>query len=552
MDITLLHPWVLILFLIYPILLYILSHFGKKRVFANVAILKRVSSKSISIEKILYPLILLLLLLTLSYPIKKSNIKVSIRSSQDILLLLDASASMRDDNRFKEAKKILLDFLDKRVGDRVGLVVFGDRAYIASPLTSDISSIKVVIKALRAGVAGGRDTSLYEALYLGSKLFDNSKRLKSIILLTDGIDTIKDMPISVPINRLRSRDIRLYAVGVGNDYREDILKQLVGSNGRVFNAKSSKELKDIYKQINILQSSQSIKREVYTIEPLYRYTLSLALIFMLILFFRLSSASAKVLALSLFFALLALLFPNRYIDRVSNNSKAIAIILDISQNMRVKDIPPNRFEYAISRVKELIDDLDNSYNIALMAFDNRAYLISPPTKDKEVLKSKIEHLKIKLNQKPNAMIDAILYADKLLKGYRSSKIALFTSSKLDINQLDRVKKIDTPISIYAISTLKGGAIPKDDGSFLEDKNGVVLSYLDPNLADISSLSGGVFASFNQGVRAWREFKKSLISSSSLSLDSAEQNSREIIYILIILSIIFLLLSKAYPYIKADR
>ena len=220
--------------------------------------------------------------------------------------------------------------------------------------------------------------------------------------------------------------------------------------------------------------------------------------------------------------------------------------------MRVKDIPPNRFGYAINRVKELIDDLDNSYNIALMAFDNRAYLISPPTKDREVLKSKIEHLKVKLTQNSNAMIDTILYADKLLKGYKSAKIALFTSSKLDINQLDRVKKIDTPISIYAISTLKGGAIPKDDGLFLEDRDGVVISYLDTNLADISSLSGGVFVSFNQGVRAWREFKKSLISSSSLSLDSAEQNSREIIYILIILSIIFLLLSKAYPYIKADR
>ncbi len=550
MSIGLLYPWVLLLFFIYPIFIYLLSKFGNKRIFGNFEMLKRVSSKSLSIDRFLYPLIFFLLLLSISYPIKEGSVEVAQKSSRDILLLLDSSASMREDNRFEVAKKILLRFLDKREDDRVGLVVFGDRAYIASALSSDIKAVKSIIKSLKAGVAGGRDTALYEALYLGATLFDNSNRQKSIILLTDGIDTIKDMPLEVAKAKLKSKNITLFAVGVGSDYKKSILEQLAGSKDRVFTAKSSNQLKSIYDTINLLQSSKNIKKRVKTIKPIYRYPLILATVLMIVLLFQIKEK--KILLISILFALLAIFYPNSYITKKSLKDKALAIVMDISQNMRVKDIPPNRFEYQLSRAKELIDESINRYDIALMAFDNQIYLISPPTGDKKALESKIEHLKVKLNKNSDAMIDTLKYTAKILQRYKEPKIVLFTASKLDINELDKIKNIKVPISVYAISSLKGGVIPKDDGTFLEDSSGkVVISYLDTNLANIASLTGGVFGSFVDGVEGWQRLKDAL-NSTYISVDKVKEGDRGFLFIFIVVSILFLLLAKAYPFIKASR
>lgn len=550
---TLIYPWVLLLFIIYPLFIYILSKFGTKRVFGNLAMLRRVSDRSISIERILYPIILFLILLTAGYPVRVGSEEVSIKSSRDILLLLDASSSMREDRRFEVAKEILSEFIKSRQGDRVGLVVFGDRAYTASPLSRDISGIEMILKSLKTGVAGGRDTALYEAIYLGIGLFDKSgDRPKSIVLLTDGIDTIKDMPLDVARQRLKSRGIKLYAIGIGSDYRKDVLQSLAkSSGGAIFTAQSSKELRDIYNKINLMQSSSVVKKRVDRVESLYRYPLILALLLMVIVLFRVEDW--RFISLSMLFAFLALLYPKSYIDKHIPKDKALAVVLDISRDMRVRDIPPNRYGYAISRVKELIYSLPVGYSIALMAFDDRVYLISPPTDDKEALMSKIVHLRVKLDREGSALMDSLILSSKLLKRYRDKKIVLITSSLVDNRQLDRVKGIDIPISVYGVATLKGGGVPGDEGAYMEDSRGrVIISYLDTKLEDIASHTGGVFGSFDEGVDGWRRIKESLYTTQTLSSKGLQEDSRGILWILLALSGIFLLLSRGYPYIKAIR
>ncbi len=550
---TLIYPWVLLLFVLYPLFIYIVSKFGTKRVFGNLAMLRRVSDRSISIEKILYPLILFLILLTASYPVRVGSEEVSIKSSRDILFLLDASSSMREDKRFEVAKEILSEFIKSRQGDRVGLVVFGDRAYTASPLSRDISGIEMILKSLKTGVAGGRDTALYEAIYLGIGLFEKSgDRPKSIVLLTDGIDTIKDMPLDVARQKLKSRGIKLYAIGIGSDYRKDILQSLAeSSGGAIFTAQSSKELRDIYNKINLMQSSSVVKKRVDRVESLYRYPLILALLLMVIVLFRVDDW--RFISLSMLFAFLALLYPKSYIDKHTTKDKALAVVLDISRDMRVRDIPPNRYGYVISRVKELIYSLPPSYAIALMAFDDRVYLISPPTDDKDALMSKIVHLRVKLDREGSALVDSLILSSKLLKRYRDKKIVLITSSLVDNRQLDRVKGIDIPISVYGVATLKGGGVPSDEGAYMEDSRGrVIISYLDTKLADIASHTGGVFSSFDEGVDGWRRIKDSLYTTQTLSSKGLQDDSRGILWILLALSGIFLLLSRGYPYIKAIR
>lgn len=538
MSITLIYPWVLILIFIYPILISLLSKIAPKRVFGNFKLLKKVKKNSISIDRVLFILILFCLLVALAYPVKKGVQKISITKGRDILILLDASNSMRDDNRFEVAKKILLDFIDKRDGDRVGLVVFGDRAYVASPLSSDLKSIKTILKHLRAGVAGGRDTALYEAIYMGANLFDNKESKKSIILLTDGVDTIKDMPIDVAVAKLKQKNITLYAIGVGNDYKKDILKKLA-NNGATFSADSSDKLANIYNQIDALHKRVVVKKSISNIKPLYKYPLVVAIILMIILLVKYKNIN---LILAILFAILALIVPVGYTQQNSIHSKkALAIVLDISWNMRAKDIYPNRWIYAKSRLNELIDTISD-IDIALVAFDNRVYLISPATKDKEAIESKLNHLNPAMDRDGKALIDAISWSNKLLDRYKDKNILVITASKIDKLDISKIKDIKSRVYIYAVATLTGATIKDKEGRFIEDNQGVVVSYLDTKLKQITSITKGLFRSINDGVNGFRDIESRLSNYKSFDIQLLNDN-KIASFIFIILATIFTIFAR---------
>ena len=103
----------------------------------------------------------------------------------------------------------------------------------------------------------------------------------------------------------------------------------------------------------------------------------------------------------------------------------LVIALDISAQMDKKDIYPNRFEYAKTKIKELLKQL-NAQNTALILFDKNAYLISPPTKDYNSLIYLLDHTDIKeLKRSPKSDIqNMITSAKKLVK---NPKIVIFTS-----------------------------------------------------------------------------------------------------------------------------
>ncbi len=248
-----------------------------------------VRSKQILLN-LLRVLILSLLIIGLSSPVKTEEIILDNSKGHEISLILDASGSMNRFDKFKTVKAIMIDFISKRKTDKLALSVFADFAYTVVPLTYDKKSVIKMLDNIEIGVAGRRKTALYEALFLSSKLFNNSKSKERIaILLTDGKDNTDSVPLDMAIERAKDNKIKVYTVAVGDkkDYNAEVLKYIANSTGaKFFSANSYESIQNIYKQINQLEKSE-ININKYDKKTYYfHYPLTLALVLLLIYFWR--------------------------------------------------------------------------------------------------------------------------------------------------------------------------------------------------------------------------------------------------------------------------
>ena len=146
--------------------------------------------------------------------------------TRDLLLLVDLSGSMDQEefthaagekvNRLSAVKEIVGDFLEKREGDRVGLVVFGDSAFLQAPFSEDLTLSRRLLEETAVGMAGPR-TALGDAIGLGIHLFDSSEvPAKTIIALTDGNDTGSKVPPVEAAKVAASKGLRIYTIAIGN------------------------------------------------------------------------------------------------------------------------------------------------------------------------------------------------------------------------------------------------------------------------------------------------------------------------------------------------
>ncbi|EGF29943.1 VWA domain-containing protein [Rhodopirellula baltica] len=146
--------------------------------------------------------------------------------TRDLLLLVDLSGSMAQEDfqndagkkvsRLDAVKEVLDGFLAKRKGDRVGLVVFGDAAYLQAPFTTDLQLSQELLGECEVGMAGPR-TAFGDAIGLGVNLFDeDTERAKTIIALTDGNDTKSKVPPVEAARVATQRDIKIYTVAIGD------------------------------------------------------------------------------------------------------------------------------------------------------------------------------------------------------------------------------------------------------------------------------------------------------------------------------------------------
>ena len=282
------YPFVFLLLPLYLFCKKICKQRNEQLIFPNIEIFKHVSKKSSSIPLLLEFLTLLLLIMALASPYRQDDVIIEKDKGYEISMILDASGSMKEYNKFGIVKEIVTEFVDMRKHDKLGLTIFADFSYVAIPLTYDKESIKRLLERIDVGIAGQRKTALYEALFMSSKLFKTSKAKEKVaILLTDGVNNVENIPLDVAINTAKKYGIKVYVIGVGQrgEYNAAVLQKIASeTKGKFFEANSIEKLKEIYKVINKLEKSE-IKIDKYIKKSYYfQYPLALGMLFMLLYF----------------------------------------------------------------------------------------------------------------------------------------------------------------------------------------------------------------------------------------------------------------------------
>ena len=258
--------------------------------FPNMKMLQKASKKSSFLVNALKFLIVILLVTALSSPVKEDELVVKNDKGYEISLILDASGSMSEYNKFGIVKEIVDKFIDERKHDKIALSIFADFAYVAVPLTYDKKSIKRLLSRIDVGIAGKQRTALYEALFLSSNLFKSSKSKEKIaILLTDGMDNANTIPLDVALKRAKKYGIKVYTIGIGRegmDFNPAVLQKIAKeTGGKYFLGDSVQRIEDIYATINKLEKSE-IKADKYIKKSYYfQYLLALALLFLIVYFY---------------------------------------------------------------------------------------------------------------------------------------------------------------------------------------------------------------------------------------------------------------------------
>lgn len=228
---------------------------------------------------------------------------------RDIVLAVDISTSMLERDfeyqrkyytRLAVVKEVVSQFIDKRGEDKIGLLLFGTRAYMQVPLTYDKQAIKDVLSVVAAGMAGN-STSIGDAIGVALKNMPaDDKAAKIIILLTDGENNDGSLSMPQAIELAQQEDVKIYTIGVGSDevsmfgglltmsrdagIDEESLKKLASATeGTYFRAKDTDSLQKVYEQINQLEPQKQEGRFVQETKEFFYYPASLALLLFMLL-----------------------------------------------------------------------------------------------------------------------------------------------------------------------------------------------------------------------------------------------------------------------------
>ena len=240
-------------------------------------------TKTIDRETILKLTILFSLLLALSNPYISKEI-IQENKGDAIVLSIDSSGSMKQFkfNKFKIVQNVATDFISKRVEDKLGLVVFGTNAFIASPLTRNREFVKNVLSKMYVGIAG-ENTAILDSLVQSVRILKDSKaKTKLIILLTDGRDNSSKIDVSDIMSQIKKYGIKVYTIGIGDSVNFNLLDYISkNSGGRRFKAYSAKDIQNIYNLIDKLETTP-LKHKIIYKEYYYIYPLGLSIILFLI------------------------------------------------------------------------------------------------------------------------------------------------------------------------------------------------------------------------------------------------------------------------------
>ncbi len=242
-------------------------------------------------------------------------------SGRDLMLAVDLSGSMdtRDFqikgemvNRLQATQVIAGEFIKRRVGDRVGLILFGEQAYLQTPLTFDRDTVRILLYEAAIGLAG-KATAIGDAIGLMVKRLADEEEIQQVmILLTDGANTAGEVAPIKAAELAAGKGLKIYTIGIGAD--EMLVRSLFGTQrvnpsadldektltaiaektgGKYFRARDSEELLQIYDLIDELEPTDQEAELFRPMRALYIYPLAIAMALASLLILALSFTGLK-------------------------------------------------------------------------------------------------------------------------------------------------------------------------------------------------------------------------------------------------------------------
>jgi Ca-activated chloride channel family protein len=219
-------------------------------------------------------------------------------SGRDLMLAVDVSGSMeqedyrlgnRSADRLDVVKAVAGRFIERRQGDRLGLILFGSRAYLQTPLTYDRDTVRAMLDESVIGLAG-RETAIGDAIALAVKRLEQQPEdNRVLILLTDGANTAGNIAPADAARLAAQAKVRVYTIGIGggrvgvrspfgmliqqgSDLDPATLKAIAReTGGRYFQATDTAQLEQIYEELDRLEPSIRDQRSFRPMQALFMW-----------------------------------------------------------------------------------------------------------------------------------------------------------------------------------------------------------------------------------------------------------------------------------------
>lgn len=230
------------------------------------------------------------------------------RSGRDLMLAVDVSGSMaardmiignRSVERLTAVKAVVGDFLTRREGDRAGLILFGDQAYLVTPLTFDLESLRYQLETSSVGVAG-RSTAMGDAMGLAIKrMLASEAKQRVLILLTDGVSTSGQISPEQALALAKEANVKIYTIGIGGDGSSRglfgwgfqpsddmdtamLTKIAEQTGGTFYRANNTAELANIYADLERLEALENDSAPIVPRRDVFYWPLGAAMLLMLL------------------------------------------------------------------------------------------------------------------------------------------------------------------------------------------------------------------------------------------------------------------------------
>lgn len=218
------------------------------------------------------------------------------KPTRDWLLAVDLSPSMRTtdfrdaqgrpQDRLSVLREVSEEFLQRRSADRIGLLVFGQQAYVQVPFTLDHDTVRALLAESRIGMAGSR-TMIGDAIGLALRVFEESQaRQRTLVLLTDGRDTGSRVPPAKAAEIAAQRGVRLYTVAIGSAAAKageeadlaGLRAWAEATGGKAYQASDREGLRAIYAELDALEPRDHETLSARPRRPLFHWPLGAALL----------------------------------------------------------------------------------------------------------------------------------------------------------------------------------------------------------------------------------------------------------------------------------